>query len=423
METFAGSKFEEVDDERVQHLHLAVGTRMQQNVGLQEDGTFAKVGYYNELGDMYKRYHSGQVLNDAEHVDFQEQSMTLMRDTIRGATALCATVAGAADIDVTESYGSKAELIVVDEAARVKEYEWWPLLIFYPNAIGKIMIGDRAQLQPFVGRNEKDNPFRAQIRVSLMHRIQFEVGKHKLRRWSAFFTEQYRAVPEIAQVYNLACYGGRIKSSVSLDDGDRDVARAIIKHNGATYGGNFAHSVLAVDLPGARNQQDRSSRYCDESAAVIIKILEELFMDDFGTEIKCSIAILVPYHAQRRRLKYALKKMCDEYPEAANVVLETGDKVQGREYNIVLVDPVVTASPGFLDQNRLNVLFSRARDGLYVVGNFDRWQMMYKDDSVPLKDFGRELTKFRMPWAGTRQSRFYDPSTFDHKAQSSDNSD
>ena len=78
-----------------------------------------------------------------------------MEFTIRNACAVCATVAGAADDFVHKSY-EDAEIIVVDEAARLPEYQWWPLLAFYPKAIGKVMVGDPNHLRPWTG-GDKEN--------------------------------------------------------------------------------------------------------------------------------------------------------------------------------------------------------------------------------------------------------------------------
>ncbi len=93
------------------------------------------------------------------------------------------------------------------------------------------------------------------------------------------------------------------------------------------------------------------------------------------------------------------------YPKASEVVIETVDKVQGVEYDIVILDLVVVKSPGFLDKNRLNVLFSRARCGLYVIGNYQAWGRMRKSDSLPLKAFATELETFRISWPSSQASR------------------
>ena len=54
----------------------------------------------------------------------------------------------------------------------------------------------------------------------------------------------------------------------------------------------------------------------------------------------------------------------------ARVVTDKIDRRQGSEFDIVIVDLTRTESAGFMkDKRRLNVLFSRAKNGLYVVGH------------------------------------------------------
>jgi superfamily I DNA and/or RNA helicase len=45
---------------------------------------------------------------------------------------------------------------------------------------------------------------------------------------------------------------------------------------------------------------------------------------------------------------------------------------------------------------RLNVLFSRARYGLYVVGNYQAWMRMWRPEAEWLKDFGQRLHKHKV---------------------------
>ncbi|RYP32043.1 hypothetical protein DL767_005397 [Monosporascus sp. MG133] len=149
-----------------------------------------------------------------------------------------------------------------------------------------------------------------------------------------------------------------------------------------------ASCVVFLDVPEAKEKGDEysHSKYCDESAHCVMVLPEDLLNAGFKP---CKtrpliIAILMPYKAQHKRLSYAQTIMSDYgFPEAAEVALETIDKAQGMEYDIVIVDMVVATSPGFLNKNRLNVLLSRARCGLYVIGNYSAWKKMKSNDSVP----------------------------------------
>lgn len=406
-QTFAACKYEGVEDERVQNLELSLGRRMLQIAGIKPGGPALTIGEtkWSVFRDLYHRYRTDVVgwLSDDSH-RFDAAIDDLMDYTISHATAVCATAAGAADICFTKNY-QEAELIVVDEAARLPEYQWWPLLGLFPHAIGKIMVGDPDQLPPVAEfKGELRNPFEGQIETSLQERLQ-SVGME-----SAFFTVQYRAVPEIAAIYNDTCYESRLQNAESTSLTTRPLAQDIVSHNDWNYG--MSASVIFYNAPNPTEERTFSgSKYCVQYAILVLKILEDLLRAGFCTSKPCSIAILTPYKGQERILRICKAKMEREYAAAADVILETADKVQGIEYDIVIVDPVAVTSPGFLDKNRLNVLFSRAKSGLYVVGHYSSWIKMFREDSRMLRDFGKALRKYRVFWPQYQElaSPFFDP--------------
>ena len=68
-------------------------------------------------------------------------------------------------------------------------------------------------------------------------------------------------------------------------------------------------------------------------------------------------------------------------------------RVQSNTFTVVIVDPVATHYPGFLNMQRLNVLFSRAKYGLYVVGNYSAWCEMKDEKAAWIQAFGEALVK------------------------------
>ncbi|KAI1626688.1 P-loop containing nucleoside triphosphate hydrolase protein [Exophiala viscosa] len=400
-QNFAACKFEGVQDERVQDITLSLGEKMLENAGIKT-GPLSDAAYlFTSFRGSYARYSRGENV-DPEQWDLQIKE--LMRYTIAHATALCATVAGAADGFVAKSYRD-AELLVVDEASKVPEFQWWPLLAFYPNAAGKIMVGDPDQLPPHI-ETDKDksvyNPFLPQLRTSLQGRFQAAGFK------CAFFTMQYRAVPQIAEIYNTACYASRLRHHDATLLGARPLAMDVQLHNRQRYG--MGSSVIFRDVPTAEAQRlDSGSKFCAAYAMVAVSILQDLLVSGFGSSTKpCHIAILTPYKEQQRILQISRTRMAAVYPDAANVTIETVDSVQGLEYDIVIVDPVAVRKPGFLNKNRLNVLFSRARCGLYVVGSADDWASMRSTDSSALKSFCAQLMPYRYRAKRAVSSKFFD---------------
>jgi len=95
------------------------------------------------------------------------------------------------------------------------------------------------------------------------------------------------------------------------------------------------------------------------------------------------IGIISPYWAQVMGIRHALKehgiivKECMDNSvvsfggrEIDSVEVNTVDGYQGREKPIIIVSLVRTATMGFLtDSRRVNVMFTRAKHGLFVIGH------------------------------------------------------
>lgn len=210
------------------------------------------------LQSYYNQFSRGEIYHEGDVRAFMDHIHDYMMEIIHGATALCATVAGTSDSVVTRSYRS-CEMIIVDEAARVPEYLWWPLLAFYPQAVGKIMVGDPFQMQPVSRNLEDQSPLKDQTQLSLQSRLQergFPAG---------FFDTQYRAVPEIAAaIYNKVRYSGRLKSGDVTEIQNRPLARAVVKHNELEY--SMPHPVVYFDIPEACEKKDKKClpKFCNE---------------------------------------------------------------------------------------------------------------------------------------------------------------
>ncbi|KIX97972.1 uncharacterized protein Z520_06050 [Fonsecaea multimorphosa CBS 102226] len=409
-QAFAERKYEGVSDERVRVIELSAGERMLEIAGIRVGSPLNAADQFTQFSDLYARFVNGEQFDPADWVTFDTELERLLAFTISEASVICATVGGAADEFCSKNYVG-AELIVVDEAARIPEYQMWPLLAFYPNAVGKVLVGDPNQLGPTIkGDDTKDetkritNPFQRQLELSLQGRLQ------KAGFQSAFFNVQYRAVEKIAQIYSNVCYGGLLEHGRTSQLEEDQLAKDIIEHNRQTYG--IPEPVVFYDIPDATEGRSYQwSRFCKEYAILVLRILHRLFNAGFGTPSKpCSIAILTPYKEQMRLLKVSKASMGKLYPAAKDVVLQTVDSIQGMEYDVVIADPTVVRSPGFLDANRLNVMFSRARYGLYVVGDHTTWTSMRMDDSLPLRKFAGQFKEaYRIKWDGPKPSSpFFD---------------
>ncbi|KAK8054863.1 hypothetical protein PG993_000090 [Apiospora rasikravindrae] len=436
--TYGCGKLNALGDDRVQSTRLAVGTMMKQKLSSRPD-----------LQRRYDAYARGETTERSAVKEFHRLVNLFMQDVISGAGAVCATISGVGDETVRRGYAA-CDLIVVDEAARVPEYQWWTLLAFYQSdkkPIGKIMVGDHLQMEPAAGRDERQSTLARQMALSLQARLR-DRGIP-----SRSFDIQYRAVPEIAHIYNTVVYDGRLQSDEQTHVEARPLAQALIKHNEAVYGKKS--SVIFFDVAGAREQNeppqyDMPSRnakpngaamanylkwserpkgkpkFCNQFIFTVARIVEGLIIAGFCSGPNpATIAILTPYKVELKRLMHVKTKMKFIYPMIEQVSVETVDKVQGREYDIVIVDPVTTTIPSFLDFKRLNVMLSRARCAMYVLGCREQWDNMFDDTidgswsvAYPLSCFAKELYPFtkRYPTAlddvCPDSNEFYDPEEF-----------
>ncbi|KAJ9623353.1 hypothetical protein H2204_011169 [Knufia peltigerae] len=412
--TFSSSKFELVDDHRVQNISLSVGQKVLELQGLvkpmPESNRPSTPGKSEGFVRLYRKYGEGIPLTERENTKLEESLDEVLGAAVRGATALCATVGGAAEFNISRHY-SNAELIIMDEAARIPEFETWTLFAFYPKALGKIMVGDPDQMGPHIDEYEEVEPYHEQLSMSLQERCQ-DAGFG-----SAFFTIQYRAIPEIADIYNRACYKNRLlhHETTSVDHPNRALADALKKHNKEKY--ECDASVVFFEIPSAiESKVYGTSKACEQYAACVINILEDLLSADFGSDVRpCTIAVLTPYSGQFKVLSLAKDKMRKTYPAIEKVIIETVGKSQGMQYDIVIADPVlVDGKPRFLTQKRLNVFLSRARHGLYVVGRYQVWRGMDWVEAEPLQALGMALWQYRAPSTVPvpRQSKFIDSGVF-----------
>ncbi|KIW56291.1 hypothetical protein PV05_04961 [Exophiala xenobiotica] len=410
---FVQYKEDFLQDARAEHIELSVGHKMLQLAGIIPGAT-TDTRAWGDLKEMYRQYSRHDIGRSDK--EFQSEIEKLFAYSISSATSICCTATGAGNPKVSGPYAD-AELLVVDEAARVVEYELWPLLAFYQNLVGKILVGDIDQLPPVLkssgidmakARNPrsrvKPNPFVAQLELSFQERIQ-DAGFQ-----AAFFQVQHRAVPQIAAIFNNVIYEGRLLNHESTRVDRRALAQKVVQHNESTF--EYASPLIFFDLPHAVEEYrpGSHSKYNSAYANAALVIVEDLLLAGFGTTEPCTIAILTPYNAEYENLQYAKGWMCERYPQAADVVVDKIDKRQGAEFDIVIVDPCAVIKAGFLQKQRLNVLFSRARCGLYVLGNHMQWSAMEGDRQAWFKKFHDQLKEYRTEWPQEKslESRFYE---------------
>ncbi|WP_444462962.1 AAA domain-containing protein [Rhodobacter capsulatus] len=218
--------------------------------------------------------------------------------------------------------------------------------------------------------------------------LTWQKTRPKSRKLASVLNQQHRMHPAIARVVSKTFYDGELETyssatrwfeSVPPPFRSRDIAR-------------LPNSPLVlVNMPYV--QSELGKKYGDQSptwhnpdeVSAVIEVLKLLEVPkDLGR--KPTIAVLSPYSEQVRRLG---KRIDDDLAAFPNLhefigavdssICGTVDSFQGNQADIVIVSLVrnnnrasMNGALGFLcDARRMNVLFSRARWKLVVVGSFD----------------------------------------------------
>ena len=288
----------------------------------------------------------------------KDQQYQAINGVLRRAEVICATCAGAGS-DILERFSFEACLI--DEATQATE----PATIV-PLTKGcrqVVLIGDQKQLPPTIISREADA---AGLGTSLFERM-------LARGIRAFMLKvQYRMHPAIASFPSKAFYKGELLS------GTPPSARR------APMGFDWpvpAVPLAFVDVPEGVERSDGSSQTNPAEAQKIVNVVKKLVA---GHDVlPCDIGIVTPYAAQVRAIKRLLngnqreRRTRFDAPPAPDSMdaleVSTVDGFQGREKEVIVFTCTranANGNVGFLaDPRRVNVMLTRARRGLIVVGH------------------------------------------------------
>jgi hypothetical protein len=334
-----------------------------------------------------------------------ENGLLELVDRVReGANLVFATTAGSRRV-AREGFlpQGRFDLAIVDEASKA-----WPTEIIQPMLIAErqLLVGDHRQLPAFGSTTlEQLLQFciassRDEFRVFANHgdAVQawlklfesfFEKGKNskfvgvnqydRLPGWrdGAGMAEQldlqFRMRSDIASVVSRAFYEDGLKSDPRVDT---RVRPSWMKDFASEIGAR--RGVLWIDTkPGSHFRNEAPTLNVDQAklAANLLSYATRLA----GSAEPSNAVVLSPYHQQNEEI---IKRISAQNTTLQNNV-HTVDSFQGREAEIVILSLVrgpghdrdagtPTGRYGFLVQpERVNVMFSRARELLIVLGDFD----------------------------------------------------
>lgn len=219
--------------------------------------------------------------------------------------------------------------------------------------------------------------------------FRLQAKNNKARPIAHRLTQQHRMHPSIAKIVSKAFYEGVLESHPKTIERFKKEECPIISTNKNKLP-NLP--VVVVDMPylqktvGMKEAEHQPRWHNPQELEAIQKVLRNISAAP-GVTKKPTLAILSPYGEQVRRLKIAIDENVSSFPSlsgfcpavSATSYCGTVDSFQGNEADVVLVSLVrnnhhtgVRSALGFLsDSRRMNVLFSRARWRMVLVGSLD----------------------------------------------------
>eukprot|EP00931_Biecheleriopsis_adriatica_P020225 TRINITY_DN13584_c0_g2_i1.p1 TRINITY_DN13584_c0_g2~~TRINITY_DN13584_c0_g2_i1.p1 ORF type:complete len:1432 (+),score=359.38 TRINITY_DN13584_c0_g2_i1:181-4296(+) len=336
-------------------------------------------------GDKGKGGKSDDAQDDAarkqQRVDEFEAKMSILKS----ADVICTTtIASGSDF----LHLLKFKSILIDEVAQATELSAIvPVLLRGSERL--VLVGDHCQLPPSVCSLEAET---RGLSLSLFGRL----AAQGLDPY--FLDTQFRMHPMIAHFSAEEFYHGKLKTGVTAVDRPPPVG---FRWPQEESGIAFVH----VD---AWEQRDGESRTNPAEVATVSNLLAEVLT---AKELSVlDVGVVTPYAAQVRALRQALRRELPARLQGTDVDLTGGlegkrayralevasvDAFQGREKELIIFSAVRSnrhGQVGFLaDWRRLNVMITRARRGLIIIGNTDtlsgdptwsRWLTWAKDNGL-----------------------------------------
>ncbi|KAJ8442442.1 hypothetical protein Cgig2_018719 [Carnegiea gigantea] len=252
--------------------------------------------------------------------------------------------------------GSKVQMVIIDEAAQLKECES-AIPLRLPGVRNAILIGDDRQLPAMVQSKVSEN---ANFGRSLFQRLAMLGQKKHL------LSIQYRMHPSISLFPNKEFYDKKIVDGPNVKE--RRYDRHFLKE--MKY---RSYSFINV----ARGKEDFDKGHSPrnvEEATVVIQIVAKLFEEHCIKKQKVSVGVISPYKGQVSLIEQKLgKKYAANKETGFSVSVRSVDGFQGGEEDIIIISTVRSnrnGSVGFLSNHqRTNVALTRARYCLWIVGN------------------------------------------------------
>jgi regulator of nonsense transcripts 1 len=328
---------------------------MLQLAGVIEE-PWSQPGKYVQFCEFFDQYRTGHEFPKDTLQIFRERTRELRDHVLAISNVVVATAFAVGAMPVRDNV--RPTVIAIDEAARLAEPELW-LTLAWCNPKATLLIGDHQQLRPLVFSRPRENPFAHQLQISLFTRL-------KLNGFmDIMFTEQHRMVGGLCRMVSSVFYESKLVTAAILEDTVEQTFGMVRRYNGQVF--RKGQSLTFLDVSDAEDERDcrQGSRINPKFAAIVYALINDLL---HSTQIAANqIAVLTPYRGQLH-LYLNLFRSNDRF---RGVRVHTIDSFQGCESPVVIFDTTATSRLQFLaDPNRLNVGVSRARSGMYIIGDW-----------------------------------------------------
>ena len=303
-----------------------------------------------------------------------------------------------------ELQNAKPGIVIVEEAGEILESHVLTALTSETKQL--VLIGDHQQLRP------KVNNYALTIEKGDGYNLNQSLFERLVRdgRQPNILQKQHRMCPEISCLVRRLTYP-------DLQDAPKTMGRPNVRglrDRVVFFNHDHMESELS-DVPDRRDEGSKSSKQNPFEVEMAVKCVKYLAQQGYGTDKQ---VVLTPYLAQLHLLRNRLSRENDPVlndidsfdlvraglvsPASAQVSkrkirISTIDNYQGEESDIVIISLTrgnTAADIGFMKApERLNVLLSRARDALILIGNAHTFMSNRKGKEVwvPFLDHLKEL--------------------------------
>ncbi len=311
------------------------------------------------LGKLLTAFQKQQEVNADEQRAYDMQMEEIKVECLQKADVVgLTTTIAARENNLLSRVESK--ILIVEEAAEVLEPQLIATLTKHTQHL--ILIGDHKQLRPKT--NDYTIGHKYKLEISMFERLVRNRFPH------ATLTVQHRMRPEIAQIVSDHIYEKKLQDHEETKGRD-DIEG--LKHNLFFINHDKEEELQDLDLKSHSNVHE---------ASFLASLCKYLLQQEYTAE---QITVITPYVGQFFELRTQFKQK-----GISDVRITTIDNYQGEENNIILMSLVRSnkqKKPGFVaDENRICVALSRARNGLYCIGNFDLfrqrselWSSIFED--------------------------------------------